>query len=99
MKTPTQKQIDAEIKKLEAMKSRISRTNFFGNNNHEKIDAQIKVLEENLSEDEVYAEFEDADNPDNTIDLVNDAREAALWLIGKSDEDETPSDGWKELVR
>lgn len=98
MKIPSQKQIESEIKKLETIKPKIPRTNFFGDNNHDKIDAQIEVLQEELSEDEVYDRFEDEENPDRTMEIVSNARQAALWLIGESD-DGAPSNGWKELIR
>lgn len=97
MKVPTEKQIESEIKKLETLKPLMPHFSVFGDDNYEKIDAQITVLEEGLTEDDVYDRFEDQDNPDKTYDLVSNARDAALWLIGES-EYGSPSKGWEELA-
>jgi hypothetical protein len=98
MKKPTEKQIAKEIQTLKTMKPNIVRYSMFGDDNHAKIDAQIEVLEERLSEDEVYNRFEDSDNPDRTYDLVSCARYAAEWLIGQA-EDGVPSKGWEGLAK
>lgn len=97
-KKPTEKQIKAEINKLYDLLKKVPMTNFFNENNHDKINAQIKVLEDRMDEDEVYAEFEDTEDPDKTYDLVSNARDAAMWLIGES-EYGSPSDGWKEIAK
>jgi hypothetical protein len=98
MKKPSEKQINAEIAKLEALKPKIPHFSIFGDNNYEKIDAQIEVLKEGLTEDEVYNRFEDTENPDQTADLVSNARDASLWLVGESEEG-TPSKGWEDLAK
>ena len=95
---PSEKQIDAEIKKLKTLKPLIPEFTFFRDNNYEKIKAQIEVLKEGLTEEDVYDRFEDSENPDKTADLVGDAIEAALWLIGEAEKD-APSKGWKELTK
>ncbi len=69
----------------------------FGDDNHERIDAQIRVLEERMSEDDVYVKIDgDPENPDRASDIWANAREAATWLAGQADE--PPSDAWKELA-
>lgn len=95
---PSEKQIEAEIKKLETLKPKITHYTCFGDDNYEKIEAQITVLEEGLTENNVYDRFENVEEPDKTADLVSDARAAALWLIGEA-EDGTPSKGWGSLVK
>lgn len=97
MKTPTDEERQAEIKKLQEMKPKIRRTTAFGDDNWEKIDAQIEVLEKQLDEEEVYGEFEDHDDPDRTSDVVSAAREAVEWLEGQ--QKEPPSADWEPLVQ
>jgi len=98
MKKPSKKQIDAEIKKLKNVKPRVPHANYFGDDNYEKIDAQITVLQEGLTENDVYDRFDDPEEPDKTCDLVSNARDAAMWLIGEA-EDGAPSKGWEEIAK
>ena len=85
------KQIDKEIAALKKMKPNVRRSSAFGDNHHAAIDAQIDVLERQLTEDQCWDEF--ADDRDNVQEA---AREAAMWLAG--DTDELPSDSWKDLL-
>ena len=95
MTMPTQKQIDKEIKKSIEMKPNIVHFSMFGDDNWEQIEAQIRVLEDHISEDEVYNQFdlEDAGAEDPQ---VSSALEAAQWLFGHTKE--APSEGWKSLI-
>ena len=92
MKVPTAKQIKKEADKLAKMKPQVRRTTAFGDDNHEAIDAQIRVLDEDMNEDEIYGEWEGDENR-----LRDNALEARRWMDGES-EDGTPSYGWKDLV-
>ena len=95
MKKPSAKQIEAEIETLRTMKPTVLMESRFGDNHHDAIDAQIDVLMNGMTEDNVY----DACENDGLKDNVKDAMlEAAQWVNGES-EDGTPSNGWKELVR
>jgi hypothetical protein len=110
MNKPTDKQIEAEIKKLTEMKPNVLRKSMFGDDHHAAIDAQIDVLRSHMTEDEVYDNYPSVDEVDEAEergeelydsypDNVRDgALDAARWLAGES-EDGTPSSGWKELVR
>ena len=103
MKIPTDKQIQAEIKKLEELRPKICRYTAFGDDNWNGLDAQLQVLREDLSEsdiDEMHdeaVELEDDCMPFYKEDAYSQAREAALWLTGES-EYGAPSNGWKGLV-
>jgi len=78
------------------MKPTVVMESRFGDNHHDAIDAQIDVLANGLTEDDVYDAWED---PVGLKDNVRDAMlEAAQWVNGES-EDGAPSNGWKELVR
>jgi len=100
-KIPTQKEIDAEIKWLTANKPKIRRITFFKDNNHDAIDAQIEVLKNNLTDQQIDDKswFED----DESLDLSKwspHTRDSAMqvysWLNGYTAEQ--PSKGWKGLV-
>ena len=101
MNKPTEKQIDEEIAKLKTMKPTVLRQSMFGDDHHEAIDAQIEVLTERMSEDEIYDKYPSVE--ENEFDGVADnisssAHEAAMWMEGY-DEDGSPSEQWQSLVR
>lgn len=88
----TDAEIDAEIKALEAAKLTVRKRNGFGDDNHAAIDAQIRVLRERMTNDDIYDAFEDADDPENRHEL-DAAIEAHEWMTGASDEP-SPAQGW-----
>jgi hypothetical protein len=108
---PTEKQIEAEIKKLTQIKPNVRKTSVFGDNHWDAIDAQIEVLKNYWTEDDVYDNFpsqEDlesrADHGEEIDDIIaypdnvrSEALEAARWLAGES-EFKKLSDNWKELL-
>lgn len=79
----------------------IPRTTFFGDDNHAAVDAQITVLSDLLSEDEVLdrTQTEDMDDAEKewTQRTGDCARDAALWLAG--DEQNPPSKDWQSLAK
>ena len=97
MKRPTDKQVTAEIKKLETMKPNVRRTSAFGDNHHDAIDAQVKVLTEGMDEEEIYAEWENEDDYEQNRNIIDAALEATHWRDGEADDDKSPSENWKEL--
>jgi hypothetical protein len=88
---PDESAIEAQIKALVEINPRVRRTSAFGDNHHNAIDAQIKVLIGRMSEDEALNHFDG--DPDNIQDAIRDAVD---WLEGKA-----PSlvESWRELVR
>lgn len=70
MKKPTNKEIAAEAKKLDEMKPKVRRFSMFGDDNWAAIEAQIRVLEEDLDEDEIYEAYgnEDEEDQEETLD-------------------------------
>lgn len=88
MKKPTPKAIAAEVATLKAMKPKVKRYTFFGDDNHAAIDAQIQVLEQNLSDDEIGRRF--------SGEVQSEAFNARNWLEG--DAGNPPSKDWKELA-
>jgi hypothetical protein len=97
----TEEQVKAQAALLSEMKPRIRRYSFFGDDNWAKIDVQIKVLEEDMSEDELN---DYVDEQQGELDLTDDQKyelssvgfEAIDWRDGTLDE--PPSDGWKSLL-
>lgn len=107
MKTPTKKQISQQIAALKKMKPRVLHYNGFGDDHHAAIDAQISVLDNHLSEDDIcdrQNECRDTECPyyeddvDYAVESVfENALEAAKWLDGTS-EYKTLTENWKQLV-
>lgn len=91
MKTKTE--IKAEADLLAKMKPNVRRTSIFGDDHHDSIDAQIRVLDEHLDEDEVRELAEDEGWEENVIDC---AVQAVEWMEGNADE--APSTEWKDLL-
>lgn len=104
MKTPkTKEQIDAEIVALKELRDKIPKTSFFGDDNVAAIDAQIKVLERKMTDNEVYKEFgDDGFDDDHSDDFSQHALDAALtaadWLVGEEDIGSLAED-WASLVK
>ena len=81
----TQKEIDAEIKALEACKTYIPKMTAFGDNNHRNLDLQIEELRDGI--DDTAEEWDDFSQGEQSAIL-----EARDWKAGQMDE--TPSSGW-----
>jgi hypothetical protein len=91
----TSEEVKAEVAKLREMKPNIRHRTSFGDDNWAAIDAQIKVLEEGMDEDEIWDEW-----PEDEEDMHerDSAREALAWNNGDKDS-EAPSDTWRSLTR
>lgn len=91
MKEPTEKQIDAEIKKLKALKPKLIPQTIFGGDNIAALDAVIETLEDRGDENYVYERWENEESDEADEHVAEWARGAALWISG--DEPEAPSKG------
>jgi hypothetical protein len=91
---PTEKEIIAEMKKLDKMKPKVRRRSMFGDDNHEAIDAQLHVLSNKLTESDIYANYEDEES-DNTH-VLDSALDAYRWMQG---EEVAPSESWEGLTK
>lgn len=97
--------IKAEIAALQACKRFVPCRNFFGDDNHETIDAEIRVLQDRLNTDtKIAAVFliggdagEDTPDIERAYELESAAREAMHWMTGKTNE--SPSAGWAHLKK
>ncbi len=89
---PTQETIQAEIRTLSLLQPTIRATSAFGDDNRAAVDAQVTVLNENMSRDDIYARFGD------TGYITDSALDARDWLDGESDS-ELLSENWAGLVQ
>lgn len=102
-RTPkTGEEIEAEIKALNELKPRIQHYSLFGDN-WAKIDMEIRVLEEEMDEDELNdyldKEFEDeAIDKNEKMELWSTACAVIEWMEGTSFEEEPPSHGWRHCL-
>lgn len=95
----TNEQINTEITTLREMKPNVREYTAFGDSNHDAIEAQVDVLREHMSTDDVYDRFgEDAfeDEDEFCQSDLDAALSAQQWLCGESEE--APSAGWSSLV-
>jgi len=91
-KTPkTDAEINHEIEQLRAVKPRVPNRSIFGDDNHAAVDAQIAVLTERMTKDQVRARF-----PEDGMDKLFMALIAADWMHGDlvGAEDTPPSQDW-----
>lgn len=98
---PTPELVAAEIARLKAVHPRVPTHSFFGDDNRAAIEAQIRVLEERMSLDEVHDTFgemsDEGDFSQNTLDCALTAHD---WLQGISADDEAaPASGWEGIAR
>jgi len=97
----SQEEINAEIAKLKEMKPTVRHFTAFHDDNHEAIDAQIRVLEKGMTEDEIYDHWDRAEADEHARSAALDAQQ---WRDGEErpdveDQDATPSSGWEELIQ
>jgi hypothetical protein len=89
---PTDEQINAEIAALSDLQGRVRRYTAFGDDNRAAIIAQIGVLRNRRTVDDVYRDFHLSDYEQSS------ALSAADWLSGDLAADElSPADSWRGL--
>jgi hypothetical protein len=97
----TPEQIAAEVAALKEVKPYVRRLSFFGDNNHDAIDAQVHVLETLPTEEVIYKLYEPLDEhgePEEEGEgqnVLDEALAARGWL--DSEKVQAPSAGWREL--
>jgi len=85
----TREEALAEAKKLREMKPKVRQFSFFNDDNWAQIDAQIKVLEDDMDEDDIYGNEWDQGEE-------SAAMSTRLWMDGE--DNFPPSDDWEDLV-
>lgn len=89
MRTSTE--IKNEIQRLQEIKPKVRRFTMFGDDNHHKIDIAVRVLSEDMDEEDISEYFEDADEN-------SEAYQTLQWKNGE-DENGSPAEQWQELVK
>jgi len=89
----TSEQIAAEIKSLSDLKPHIPSQSGFGDDNDGAINAQLEVLRDNLSFDDIDMKRDDGEWDDYVYDSAFWALE---WMNGNSKD--SPSQDWKPLA-
>ena len=94
-KRKTEDQINAEITALVALKPKVCKRTAFGDDNHAAIDAQLAVLRERMSSDDVHDAFGDDGAEEFDQHTFDAALSAHDWMMGamSSDED-APAASW-----
>jgi hypothetical protein len=85
---PTKEQIEQEIERLEDLKLNVSHYSTFGDDNRAQIAAQIEVLVEGLSSDDIA---------DRYIDEIYEAAISAWDWLENAHDDDTLSQDWEAL--
>ena len=93
-KRPNEHNIKAQITALREIKPKVLRRSAFGDDHHAAIDAQIRVLEKGMTENQAENYFDG--DPDNIQDAV---RDALAWVEGRYEAAADLVESWKELVR
>lgn len=93
MAKPTEEQINAEITKLKTMKPNVKKNSMFGDDHHKAIDAQVEVLTQRMSDDQMYSTYDRSGVQES---VLNAARDACDWLNGYREE--VPSEEWADLL-
>src|SRR5208337_2424334 len=88
LKPKTEKEVNAEIAKLLEIKPKVRRFSMFGNDHWKQIDIQLRVLREEIDDDDISGI---ADPDDNSA-----AYETLQWMEGR-DVDASPADQWEGL--
>ena len=84
----TQKEIDAQIAALKAIKPKVKPFSYFGDDNLAKLDAQVQVLEEDLDEDDITDMWPE----DSDMEIRTAADDAVNWRNDESDIDDLAKD-------
>ena len=96
----TDAQIGEQINRLKAVRKKLPRLNAFGENIHDKIEAEITVLEERLTEDDCWDRTAEEGSDDDSKEwewcVGESARDAAMWLAG--DTEDEPAQGWEDIA-
>ena len=94
-KRKTEEQIIAEIAALVALKPKVRKRTAFGDDYRAAIDAQLAVLRERMSSDEVYDAYGDEDADEFDQHTFDAALSACDWMTGMlASDEESPAASW-----
>lgn len=86
----TQEEVKKQIAVLIKIKPKVPQYSAFGDDHWAAIDAQIKVLEEDMDNSDIENEFELEEGV--ALNIVTAALDARQWIDGESEEDDLAED-------
>lgn len=89
----TPEELGAELSRLAGLRELVPARSSFGDNNHEAIDAQMRVLRERMGVADVAEKWDGDDDADQYI--LTAALDAAEWRRGEGD---APSVAWLDMA-
>lgn len=89
MSSKTQAEIDEQVKRLKEIRPNVRPTSAFGDSNLDKLDAQVKVLEEDMDSDDVWNEWPE---DEGDMEIRMSADEAINWRDGKGELEDLTED-------
>ena len=95
MDKPTKEEVLRQIDLLREGLPTVKHYSMFGDDHHKAINAQIKVLEQNMDEDGIYQRWGD---DERDAYLLDNALEAMHWRDGDGEAEESPWEGWQSLI-
>lgn len=96
----TAKEIKAEVAALKKLRGQLPKLSPRGEENHTCIDAQIEVLNNKFTEDDIYERGDIETTPTKKFwnsDVRNSAMSALNWKLGESFE--APSVDWDVMLK
>lgn len=89
MKERTQEEIEQQIDRLKEIRPKVRPYTAFGDDNLAKLDAQVKVLEEDMDSDDIWDEWP---QEESDMEIRMAAEKACNWLVGESESDDLAED-------
>lgn len=86
----TQEEIKKEIEALKAIRPKVVPYSMFDDDNLAKLDAQVKVLEEDMDSDDIWDEWP---GEESDMGIRSSAGDARNWIDGYGDDDSL-ANGW-----
>ncbi len=80
----TQEQVDKQIELLKEARPKVRPYSAFGTDNLEGLDAQVRVLGEDMDSDDIWDRW---DRDEEDMNTRSSAEEALAWLDGDSSQD------------
>lgn len=94
-KHKTEEQINAEIAALVELKPKVRQRTAFGDDNHAAIDAQLAVLRERMSIDDVCSAYGDEGMDEFDQHTLDAALSAHDWMTGAlAGDEDAPAASW-----
>jgi len=84
----TKEEKDQMVEAIKRQKADLPEFSMFGDANWEQADAQIRVIQEDLNEDEIRDEWDDTEDDEDDNGVVSAALDAESWMLGDMDSED-----------